>query len=169
MVFTANPPRVVNDMVNLHMGTIVLIVAFVAEAVIAAARWATPAQPMLVKRVVRISMGTAFWLLTLAGVIPWSFRWYGLAALLSVWALREGWLLYRKREAPQAVPTPTRIVFHAGAAALLAFIAVTPALIFPPYALPEPTGQHVVATAKYTFTDENRREPPQFYRQVLSY
>ena len=139
------------------MTTVILMVAFVIEAAFAAARWAMPSQPSWVRSALRIGMCGTFWLLTLTGMIPWSFRWYGLAALLSIWALREAWLLNRKREVPQPVP-PARLVLQAGTAVLLVFIAVTPALVFPPYVLPEPTGKYAVVTAQYSFTDENRSE-----------
>ncbi len=51
-------------------------------------------------------------------------------------------------------------------AVLLVFIALIPALVFPPYELPEPTGQYAVATAFDTFTDENRIEA---YRATGAY
>ena len=139
------------------MAILVLIVACVIEAACAAARWVMPSRSMWVRGAARIGMCAAFWLVTLAGIIPWSFRWYALAALLSAWALREAWLLYRKPKAPQAAP-PARVVVQAGAALLLVFIAVTPALVFPPYVLPEPTGEYAVASAQYTFIDEERSE-----------
>jgi dienelactone hydrolase len=139
------------------MATVILIVAIAIETAFAAARWVMPSQPSWVRSALRIGMCGTLWLLTLTGIIPWSFRWYGLAGLLSAWALWEAWFLHRKQEAPQAVP-PTRIVLQAGTAALLIFIAIIPALVFPPYELPEPTGQYAVATALRTFTDENRIE-----------
>lgn len=144
-------------MIKAFVATSILIVVFVSEAVIVASHWVIPAQQEPLKRVVRIGTCGAFWLFTLAGVIPWSFRWYGLAALLSAWALRECLLLYRKREVPQA-SSPKGVLLQTGAAVLLVFLAVTPALIFPPYVLPEPTGPHTVAAEKYTFTDESRSE-----------
>lgn len=139
------------------MATIVLAIAIAIEAASAAARWVIPSQPTWLRSAVRIGMCGAFWLLTLAGIIPWSFRWYGLAALVTIRALREAWLLYRKEKAPQAAP-PARVVVQAGAASLLVFIAVTPAVVFPPYVLPEPTGEHAVATVEHTFIDEDRKE-----------
>ena len=139
------------------MALIILIVALVIEAGAAVARWVVPAWSSKSRRASRLGLCAGFWLLTLAGIIPWSFRWYGLAALLSAWALREVWFLHRKQEAPQAVP-PARIVLQAGTAVLLVFIAIIPALVFPPYELPQPTGQYAVVTAFDTFTDENRIE-----------
>jgi dienelactone hydrolase len=41
---------------------------------------------------------------------------------------------------------------------LLLFIAVTLALLFPPYEPLAPTGPYAVATVRYTYTDENRIE-----------
>ena len=50
------------------------------------------------------------------------------------------------------------MVIKAIAMLLLVFLAVIPALVFPPHKLPKVTGTHEVATSLYTYTDKNRIE-----------
>ena len=90
-------------------------------------------------------------------IIQWSFRWYLLAALLLVWAVLGVWTLVRKpleKRSYRVVPAISRAILML----LLVFIAVTPALIFPQHQPPKVTGKHPVATALFTYTNENQVE-----------
>lgn len=108
--------------------------------------------------VVRIVTLAAFAILVGASVIQWSLRWVGLAALLLILAARGVWALLdsRRREGEYSARA---IVFRALAILLLAFAAVTPALVFPPYQPLAATGPYPVATARVTYVDESRIEP----------
>lgn len=138
------------------MGTIILGVAFVIEVVFAIYRIITKSNQRRVRSFVRIGAFAAFVLLTSVSVIQWSFRWYGLALLLFIWAALGAWGLIRRREKKDY--KVMLVVFKAVGTLLLIFLVLTPALIFPQYKLPRVTGQYEVATVNYTYTDMNRIE-----------
>jgi hypothetical protein len=68
------------------LGTSILIIAFVIEAAFATYCMVTKANQQKLRSIVWIGAFAAFAIFTLVSVIEWSFRWYGLAALLLVWA-----------------------------------------------------------------------------------
>ena len=139
------------------MGTTLLIIALVVEAAFATYCMITKSNQKKVRSFVRIGAFAAFVIFTLVSVIQWGFRWYGLAALLLVWAALGAWTLIRKKEEKKEYKAG-RIVFKAIAMLLLVVIAVTPALIFPQHELPKMTGKYQVATVNYTYTDASRIE-----------
>ena len=139
------------------MGTIILIVALVIEAAFATYCIITKSNQKKVRSFARIGAFAAFVTLTLVSVIQWSFRWYGLAALLLVWAALGAWTLIRNKEEKKEYKT-SHIVFKAIAMLLLVVIAVTPTLLLPQYKLPKMTGTYEVATVNYTYTDKSRIE-----------
>ncbi len=139
------------------MGTIILLIAFVIEAAFAVYCMITKSNQEKVKSYIRIGAFAAFVLFTLVSVIQWSFRWYLLAALLLIWAALGAWTLIRKpvgKKEYKLLPGFVKAVLML----LLVFIAVTPALIFPQYKQPKVTGKHPVATALFTYTNQNQTE-----------
>ena len=87
----------------------------------------------------------------------WSFRWYGVAALLCLGAM----LGIRKlliRNKIEKEYRAGRIIFRAVIVLLLVLIAIAPLLLFPPYELPPVTGQYQVGTVQHTYVDEGRIE-----------
>jgi dienelactone hydrolase len=139
------------------MGTLILMIALVIEVAFAAFCMVTKSSQTKVKSFIRIGALAVFVLFTLASVIQWSFRWYILAALLSLWALLGALTLIRK-QAEKKEYRARRSVIRAISMLLLVVIALTPALIFPQYKPPKVTGKHAVATVKYTYTDPSRIE-----------
>ncbi len=139
------------------MGTTLLIIALIIEAGFATYCIITKSNQKKIRSFVRIGTFAAFVIFTLVSVIQWSFRWYGLAALLLVWAAIGAWTLIRKKEEKKEYKTG-RIVFNAIAMLLLVAISVTPALIFPQHKLPKMTGKYEVTTVNYTYTDASRIE-----------
>jgi dienelactone hydrolase len=139
------------------MGTLILLIAFVIEVTFVAYCLITKSNQEKVKSYIRIGAFVAFVLFTLVSVIEWGFRWYLLAALLLVWAALGAWMLMRKpaeKKDYKAFPT----VFRAVLTLLLVTIAVTPALVFPQHKQPKVTGTHPVATALFTYTNQNQTE-----------
>jgi len=139
------------------MGTIILLIAFVIEAAFVTYCFVTKSDQKTIRSYIRIGALAGFVLFTLVSVIQWSFRWYLLAALLVFWAALGAWWLVRKpteKKAFRVVPAITRAILML----LLVFIAVTPALILPQYQQPKVTGKHPVATALFTYTNENQTE-----------
>jgi dienelactone hydrolase len=138
------------------MGTIILMIAFVMEVAFAAYCIITKSNQQRVRSFVRTGALAAFVLFILVSVIQWSFRWYGLAALLSVWAVLGAWTLIGKK--PEKQYKTRAIVLKAIGALLLVCLAILPELILPQHRLPRVTGTHAVATANYTYTDKSRIE-----------
>lgn len=98
-----------------------------------------------------------FMALFASGLLTWSFRWALLAALLLLLAIRALWRLLRP--SPQPVYAgPRRAAWRALALTLLYFLALSPALLFPPYRLPPPAGPYAVGTARHTYRDSVRAE-----------
>jgi dienelactone hydrolase len=139
------------------MGTLILIVALLIEVAFTAYRLITKSSQGRLKSYIRIGAFAAFVLFALVSVIRWNFSWYLLAALLFIWTLVGAWSLLRKpveRKEFKAFPT----VLRALGGMLLVFIALTPALIFPQHPQPSVTGKHPVATALFTYTNQNQTE-----------
>lgn len=139
------------------MGTTVLTIALLIEAALAAVSLVTKSHREKTRSVLRIVAFAVFLSFTLSSVIEWRLRWYGLAALLFVWAARGLWALFNSKTQETEYKTRT-VVLRSVTAMLLVFIAVTPALIFPQYILPEATGNYEVGTVQYTLVDESRIE-----------
>jgi dienelactone hydrolase len=139
------------------MADIILTVVFIVEAAFAIYCINTKSNQRRVRSFIRIGALAAFVLFTLVSVIQWSFRWYGLAALLFVWAVLGAWTLICKKTEKNDYQTKP-VVRRAIRALLLVCLAMVPALIFPQYQLPRMTGQYHVATVNYTYTDKNRVE-----------
>jgi dienelactone hydrolase len=139
------------------MGTIILLIALIIEVAFAAYCIFTKSSQSRVKSFIRIGALAAFILFTLAAVIQWSFRWYALAALLTVWAMLGALTLVRRKAEKNGYKTRA-VVFRAIGTLLLVFLALTPALVFPQHRLPRVTGDHPVATANFTYTDKSRIE-----------
>ncbi len=139
------------------MSDIILMVAFAVEALFAAYCIITKSNQSRLRNFVRIGALAAFLFFMLVAVIQWSFRWVGLAALLSIWALLGAWTLIGKKADKKAYKTGP-ILGKAVGTLLLVLIALTPALIFPQYRQPSVTGKHPVATVNFTYTDPSRIE-----------
>ena len=118
---------------------------------------------MKIRSLIRLGAFAVFVILTLTSVIPWGSRWYGLAALLFVWAtlaartLIYPWPLNEEGRRGKEFK-PGRIVLKAIGTLLLVAIALMPALIFPEHRIIETTGKYNVATALYTYIDADRLE-----------
>jgi dienelactone hydrolase len=138
------------------MGTIILNIAFIAEIAFAVYCIVTKSNQEKVRSYIRIGALVAFVLFALVSIIQWSFRWYGLAFLLLVWAVLGAWTLIRKK-AEKEYQART-IVRRAIQGFLLICLVLLPALVFPQHQSPKVTGTHPIATVSYTYTDQNRVE-----------
>jgi dienelactone hydrolase len=139
------------------MGSIVVLAAFIIEAAFAAYCITTKSSHRRVRYFMRIGALAAFVFLIAVSVIHWSFRWYALAVLLLIWAALGVWALVRKK----AAVSPYKggpVIGRAIGTLLLVFLTLVPVLVFPQTRLPAITGEHPVATVKYTYTDQNRIE-----------
>ncbi|MBP8123097.1 MAG: hypothetical protein KAZ26_10680 [Caldilineaceae bacterium] len=139
------------------MGTSILLVAFLIELALMACSLLTKSHHEKSSSVLHVTVFAVFAALNLTSVIQWSFRWYAMAILLFVWAARGAFRLF-KQNGHGTEFRAGRVIFKAISTWLLVFIAITPALIFPQYKLPEATGKYKVGTVQSTFVDESRIE-----------
>lgn len=139
------------------MGNIILVIAAIIEVAFGVYCIATKSNQKGIRSWVRISAFVTFGIFTLVSVIEWSFRWKLLAVILLIWAIIGCVSLIRNKEDTKDYKV-VRIVFKAIAMWLIVAIAVTPALIFPQYKIPEMTGEYKVDTVVYTYKDNSRIE-----------
>jgi dienelactone hydrolase len=139
------------------MGSIILAIAVIAEVAFAAYCIVTKSSHRRVRNWERVGAFAAFLLLALLTVIQWSFRWYGLALLLVIWAALGAWALVRRK--PEESSYRTGGMVRRGILTLLRiWLVLAPALVFPQHKQPAVTGSHPVATASYSYTDPSRVE-----------
>lgn len=139
------------------MGTIFLIIAFILELAAVIYSLITKSYQEKIRTIVHITILAVFSILATVSVIQWSFRWYGLVTLLSIWTAIGIFKLFKpdgKREAYRL----SSIALKGTTAMLLMLITAIPALVFPKYKLPEATGSYAVTTAQYTYIDASRIE-----------
>lgn len=139
------------------METILFGIALVVEAAFATYCIITKSNQRRVRNFVRIGALAAFVILALVAVIQWSWQWYGLAALLLVWAALGAWGLIGKQHTEKEFKSGP-IVLKAIGAVLLIAVVMVPAFLFPQHKQPGLTGKYAVATANYTYTDRSRIE-----------
>ena len=139
------------------MALFLLIVVCCVECLLMATSLITRSYREQARGIIHILAFVVFAPLVLSSVIEWSFRWYGPAVLLLVWAA-FGAIRLSKHNGHDQEFQARRVILKAVSALLLVFIAITPALIFPQYMLPEATGNYEVGLVQYTFVDESRIE-----------
>lgn len=139
------------------MGEIVLLIAVIIESAFAVYCIYTKSNQQRTRSIMRIGIFAVFILFVLASIIKWSFRWKALAVLLLVWAVLGALALIRNKSDKKEYKCG-RIIRKAICMVLLVAIVLIPALVFPEYEMIETTGKFKVATALYTYTDENRVE-----------
>ncbi len=139
------------------MGTIILIATFCIQIAFTTYCLITRSSQEKVRSYIRISVLILFVLLTLLTIIQWSFRWYGLAALLTVWTILGVWMLVRRKADTKKFSAGGAIVKGFGSL-LLVCLVLLPALIFPQSKPPKITGKHPVTTVLFTYIDENQVE-----------
>ena len=140
------------------MGTIVLLIALVAEITFTAYCITTKSYQVKVRNYTRIGAFVTFVLFTLISIIHWNITWYLLALLLFIWAV-VGTLALVRNKLEKKEYKPGRSVIRAITTMLLIFITIIPALIFPQHRSPKITGIHPVATVNYTYIDASRIDP----------
>ncbi|GKU76612.1 alpha/beta hydrolase [Paenibacillus sp. L3-i20] len=139
------------------MGLLVLFVTLIIEFMLAIYCVTTKQIHSKLRSWIRIALFTTFVLLTLSSVIVWDFRWVMLAILLFILAVIGTVSLIRNKANTKEYKSSRMI----GKAMLMTFALLfvcIPALVFPQYKLPKVTGEYNVATATYTYTDENHIE-----------
>lgn len=107
------------------------------------------------KTVARGGVLLLFIILLLTGVLEWGAQYYAISLVLAA-QLIFGVIAWRQGK-EKLYKTKHRVLcFFAGI--LLYAAALFPAILFPKFTLPAPTGDLSVAVADYTWVDENRVE-----------
>ncbi len=105
------------------------------------------------KAIVRLGSLLVFGLLLASGVYIFSFRYLFLLVLLVVEALYGVLTLVRGKETPYST---RKAILQFIRVLVIILLALFPAIVFPQYENPKPSGSHTVATKKYTWVDTNR-------------
>lgn len=139
------------------MGTLIFLTAVIGEIAFGFFCIITKSNQQKVRNIMRIAAFIVFVLFTVLAIIDWSFRYYTIAALLLLLAVKGVVELIRKKEEKKGYKA-MRIVFKSIGMTTLIFTLTLPAIIFPQYKAMEATGEYKVATATYTYMDTNRVE-----------
>jgi dienelactone hydrolase len=140
------------------VGIILFFIVLIFEIAFTAYCMATKQNHQKFRNWTRIAVFIAFVILVFSSVIVWSFRWVLLAALLFILAVIGTVSLIRSQARSRHHYKGSRIVVKAVITTLLMILALVPALVFPQHKQPKVTGQYEVATANYTYVDQNRIE-----------
>lgn len=139
------------------MGTIALLILVGVEIGLMVWTFIAGKYPIKERSIVRICEWVIIILLFLTGIFEWGFRYTILFAVLTIQALVSVINLCRKKTKDKKVNIVGVIAKVIGCT-LGYTMALIPAFIFPQYKQLPVTGIHEVATAKYTWVDENRVE-----------
>lgn len=139
----------------IQMGIIILLTLTAAEIFFMVWSLITKKNHAAEKSTANIAEALIFIVLSLTGVFMWSFRYYGTAVFLTVFAISAIVTLIRKKE--KKFKTSSLIGKTICKVLFLGF-SVFPAVIFPQYNNIEPTGSEKVLEKTYVFTDESRKE-----------
>lgn len=139
------------------MGTLIFFIALIFEIAFAIYCIVTRQHHKKFRNWVSIAVFTAFAILTLSSVIVWGFQWVLLAVLLFILALIGTVSRIRNKANTEEYKT-SRVIRKAIIMTFMLVFALAPAVVFPQYKLPKVTGEYEVATATYTYIDENRIE-----------
>lgn len=138
------------------MGIIILVIIAIIEFAITLYCIATKSYHSRIRSGLRIAEFVLFVLFALNRLIQWSFRWKLFTLFLLINALLSLLqLIHHKQENHYSA---SRVFAKSISMLLVASIALTPALVFPQYQLPSPTGDYSIATVNYTYSDQNRIE-----------
>ena len=135
------------------MGTITLVLLLALETFFLIWATVTKNNHREEKAIVSIGLPVLFGLLLLTGVYEWSFRYVVFLLVLVIQAIVGAVILVRKREKEYRL----RRNFLCFVMNCFIFtFALSLAILCPQYEQPKTTGGYEVATAKYTWTDNNR-------------
>ncbi|MEH7097478.1 alpha/beta hydrolase family protein [Neobacillus vireti] len=139
------------------MGILLLLIALIFEMAFAIYCMVTKQNHKKLLNWIRIALFITFVILTLFSVIVWSFRWILLAILLFILALKGTVSLIRNKTNTKKHKISS-IVWKSMMMMVAIILVLAPAIVFPQHKSPKITGNYKVATATYTYVDQNRIE-----------
>jgi len=138
------------------MGIVILIVLLAVEVFFFVWSIKGKSNHTQEKSIVRIAEFVLLGTLLLTGIFQLSsFRWYILLAVLVIQSAIGVFILIKKNENPYKFGMNILRVIGSG---FLYTFALIPAILFPQYSPPVPTGSCGIETAKYTWVDKSRIE-----------
>jgi dienelactone hydrolase len=140
-----------------NMAALILLFTLLVEISFTAFCLMTNSEQKKARNMIRLLSLGVFAICSIASVLEWGLRWYGLGLLLSVWSVISIISLIRgsriKREFSRG-----RTAGKSIGILLLVTLTLIPAFIFPQFSLPKVTGEYEVATASAIWTDPSREE-----------
>lgn len=137
------------------MGKLLLFIMILFEVTFAVACIIKRSSHDRVKNIARIVAFILFAILCATPIIELSFRWYALGALLLIIALKGLYQITNGKKIEKPFKK-RKIILGAVLSCIIFFLVLVPALLFPQYTTPKPTGDYAVATANYTYIDKSR-------------
>ncbi len=137
------------------MGIFTLVLLVVLEALFLVWSIKTKNNHREEKGVISIGLLMLFGLLLVTGVYEWSFRYVMFLLVLVIQAIVGAIIFIRKRE--KEYKLSKNIIRFVRNCFIFTF-ALFLAILCPQYEQPKTTGEHEIATAKYTWTDNKRVE-----------
>lgn len=139
------------------MEILILVVTLVVELALAVYSIVTKQSRHKLKSWTRIAMFIGFIMLSLGKVVVWEYTWVLFAGLLFLLAFKGMVALLREQtRTPRYKAFSTILKFLS--LALTIVVTLVPVLLFPQFRLPQVTGPYEVATATYSYVDQNRIE-----------
>lgn len=138
------------------IGTLLFLLLVVSEAVFLLLQIFQRNTLKKQKALINLAELLVFITLMLTGAVLFSFRWFILMIFLAVRAIIAAFTLIRKRQGKPYLLS--RAIGRFMGSLLLILPACIPSLLFPQYDPLTPSGSYQLATASYTWTDENRVE-----------
>lgn len=109
------------------------------------------------KSIVRIGELLLVSVLLVTGILEWGFRYFTLLFVLIILAVNGATILLKWRKKHKPYKLGKSILHFINCVFLFAF-SLFFAILCPQYEQPQITGDYAIATAKYTWTDESRKE-----------
>lgn len=139
------------------MGVVILIVLFCVEAFFLAWSILAKTNHREEKSIVRIGELLLIAVLLATGVLEWGFRYFPLFLLLVILAANGAAILLKLRKKEKPYKRSKSILLFVNCLLLFA-CSLFLAFLCPQYEQPQITGKYAVATDKYTWTDQSRKE-----------
>lgn len=139
------------------MGVIILIVLISIEAFFLVWAILTKNTRHEEKSIVRIAELLLLVILLATGVLEWGFRYFALLLVMTIFTVNSAAILLKLRKSHKPYKLG-KSVLHFSYCVFIFGFSLLLAILCPQYEQPQTTGDYAVATAKYTWSDESRKE-----------
>lgn len=137
-------------------GIITLVIALILQTGYTVYCLVSKSRNEKAKLILRVSALGVMLLLIFLRIYKWGFRWIPLFILLIILTVSSLITFFIRRKSKPFSKGKSVLTGLAGA--ILLFLSIVPAIIFPQYKHPVVTGEYEVITEEYTYTDASRVE-----------